>query len=76
MDTCVHWFTVGLQNIIFYAQYNAFIFGRNKILPADIIIGIKRFKFGYSGFGPPPIVLKVYNEVFNDEEKIGYITAS
>ena len=76
MTDGVYWFTVGLRNIIFYAQYNAYIFGRTEILKSDIIIGIKRFKLGYNGFYPPPIVLSVYDEVFKGEEKNGYITAS
>jgi len=76
MTNCIHWFTIGIRNIYFYSQYNAYIFGRREITPADIIIGIKRFKFGYDGFGPPEIVLSVYEEVFKDEEKKGYITTS
>lgn len=76
MPDGVGWFTIGLKNIFFYAQYNAYIFGRAKILKSDIIVGIKRFKFGYNGFYPPVVVLSVYEEVFKGEEKNGYITTS
>jgi len=76
MKDGIYWFTVGLRNIIFYAQYNAYIFGRAEILKSDIIVGIKRFKFGYDGFYPPATVLSVYEEVFKAEGKNGYITTS
>jgi hypothetical protein len=76
MPDGVGWFTIGLKDIIFYAQYNAYIFGRAEILKSDIIVGIKRFKFGYNGFYPPAVVLSVYEEVFKGEEKNGYITTS
>jgi len=76
MPDGIYWFTVGLKNIIFYAQYNAYIFGRAEILKSDIIVGIKRFKLDYNGFYPPAVVLSVYEEVFKGEEKKGYITTS
>ena len=72
METCVDWFTFALQDIYFTACRNAVLHGRTLVTKSDVLIAIKRYKYGYDGFAPPPVVLSVYNFVFQPEEKKVY----
>lgn len=60
------WFTLALPIIYNISRLNAVYNNRFYITKNDILVGIKRYKYGYSGFSPPPIVLSVYEGVFND----------
>ncbi len=53
-----------MPQIMWNIRRNAAIHGRNTILYHDVLIGIKLFKHGYRGFGPPATVLSVYEYVF------------
>ena len=65
MKSCVDWFTYALPNIYHTSCRNAIIHGRTIVTKNDILIAIKRYKYGYDGFAPPPIVLSVFNFVMN-----------
>lgn len=67
MESCVDWFTLALPDIYYSSCRNAIIHGRHKVTKGDILIGIKRYKRGYDGFHPPPVVLSVYDFVMNSE---------
>ena len=60
------WFTLALPAIYNISRLNAIYHDRFYITKNDILVGIKRYKYGYSGFSPPSIVLSVYECVFND----------
>ena len=64
MKSCAEWMNVAMPQIMWNIRRNAAIHGRHTILYHDVLIGIKLFKHGYSGFGPPPTVLSVYEYVF------------
>lgn len=66
MKSCVEWFTLALPDIYYISCRNAIMNGRNNVNKGDILIAIKRYKFGYDGFSPPPIVLSVYNFVMKE----------
>ena len=50
--------------ICFIACRNAALHGRSVVEKSDIIIALKRYKFGYMDFRPPGVVSNVYNYVF------------
>ncbi len=72
MESCVSWFTRALPDIYHISCRNAILHGRLYCTNHDILIGIKRYKYGYDGFGPPDIVLSVYDSVMKSEEKKVY----
>jgi len=72
MESCVDWFTYAQPDIYYISCRNAVLHGRFYVTKQDILIAIKRYKFGYDGFRPPPIVLSVYDSVMKSEEKKVY----
>ena len=60
----MYWFAFALPTIFHISRLNAIKNNRFDITKNDILIAIKRYKYGYSGFRPPKIVLSVYEYVF------------
>ena len=60
----IYWFTMALPTIYYISRLNALQNNRFNIKKQDILIAIKRYKYGYTGFSPPPVVLSVYENVF------------
>ena len=62
----MEWFALALPTIYDISRLNAIYDNRFDITKNDILIAIKRYKYGYDGFSPPPVVLSVYENVFID----------
>ena len=60
----IDWFTIALPSIYYISRLNALQNNRFNVEKQDILIAIKRYKYGYTGFYPPPVVLSVYENVF------------
>lgn len=58
---------LSMRCIIFEACRYAALSGRYRINNQDILIGIKRFKWGYDNFSIPNVVNEVYESVFVDK---------
>lgn len=58
------WFIIALPSIYYLSRLNALQNNRISVEKQDILIAIKRYKYGYTGFSPPPVVLSVYENVF------------
>lgn len=63
--SCVDWFAASLPEIYHLVRMNAAMHNRCEITYHDVLIGIKRYKYGYEGFDPPPVVVSVYLKVFD-----------
>lgn len=53
-----------LYCICYLACRNAALHNRKIVAKNDILIGFKRYKYGYMDFSPPDVVVNVYNDVF------------
>lgn len=63
--SCVDWFAASLPDIYHIVRMNAAMHNRKQITYHDVLVGIKRFKYGYDGFEPPAVVVSVYTQVFS-----------
>jgi len=64
MKSCCDWMNLAMPQIMYNIRRNAALHGRKDVLFHDVLIGIKLFKHGYGGFGPPSTVISVYEHVF------------
>lgn len=57
---------IGMRSIIHDSCVYACLSNRTVVHKMDILIALKKFKHGYKDFSTPPIVLKVYESVFEE----------
>ena len=60
----IDWFSIALPTIYHISRLNALQNNRFNVQKQDILIAIKRYKYGYDGFYPSRVVLSVYENVF------------